>query len=308
MRKYSFGPGFVVLLLGILMVFVLASCKQAKVVEKPLVSPQAQTAQTPAEGVTPFAPGPHPEAAVTVPQVSKQNERVLLVYRHAAPGYAQAYGFDTYIFRLLTDGSGRITGGTAYQRTIGGEIDVAHYNTSISGDRVSLAVSGPGQTSWSDTLRLKKNRIEVSGSHTFVVTFDKDITFSSSDGRYSERYSVDPAEKDLPAEIRKGASVLEKGAWSYPEGGKAVYVQAKPDDAQHTEGFQISLWFQDKGDYRWATEGPAPVNEVYAAGLSTVLAGEYAFVNAVLLDLMLGESTYLRPMYAFGISRRGAGK
>lgn len=308
MKKHSFGLGFVVLLLGILMVFVPVSCKQAKVVEKPLASPQAQTAQTSAEGLTPPAPGPHPEAAVTVPQVSRQNEHVLLVYRHAAPGYAQAYGFDTYIFRLLADGSGHITGGTAYQRTIGGEIEAVHYNTSISGDTVSLAVSGPGQTSWSDTLKLKKNRIDVSGAHTFVVTFDKDLTFSSADGSYRERYSVDTADKDLSAEIRKGASVLEKGAWSYPEGGKAVYVQAKPNDAQNTEGFQISLWFQDKGDYRWATEGPEPVNEVYAAGLSTVLAGEYAFVNAVLLDLMLGESTYLRPMYAFGISRRGAGK
>jgi len=140
------------------------------------------------------------------------------------------------------------------------------------------------------------------------VTFDKNLVFSSSDGSYSESYSVDPAEKDLPVEIRKDASMVEKGVWSYPEDGKAVYVQAKPEDAQHAEAFQMSLWFQDKGDYRCATEGPEPINEFYAAGLADVLAGDHAFVNAVLLDLMLGESKYLRPLYAFGISRRGSGK
>lgn len=303
MKKRSIGSSAVVLCVGILMLFMLASCKQAKVVEKPLETGQVQTEQT-----IVLAPGPHPEAAVTVPPVSRQNEQVLFVYRHVDPGYAQAYGFDTYIFRLLADGSGQITGGSVYQRTIGGEIALIHYNISITGDTISLAASGPGQKSWSDTLKLKENRIEVSGTHNMLVTFDKNLVFSSSDGSYSESYSVDPAEKDLPAEIRKGASMVEKGVWSYPEDGKAVYVQAKPEDAQHVEGFQISLWFQDKGDYRCATEGSEPINEVYAAGLADVLAGDHAFVNAVLLDLMLGESKYLRPLYAFGISRRGSGK
>ncbi len=303
MKKNYSGLGFAALLFGIVTVFVLASCKQAKVVEKPL-----ETAQTQAEQTAAPAPGPHPEAAVSVPEVSKQNENILFVYRHTGPGYAEAYGFDTYIFRLLTDGSGQITGGVAYQRTIGGEIEAIHYNTSFAGDEISLAVSGPGQKSWSDILKRKENRIDVSGTHNMLVTFGKNLVFSSSDGSYSESYSVDPAEKDLPGEIRKGNSVLEKGVWSYPESGKAVYAQTKPDDAQNAEGFQISLWFQDKGDYRFATEGPEPINEVYAAGLAGMLAGDHGFVNAVLLDLMLGESKYLRPVYAFGISRRGTGK
>jgi hypothetical protein len=68
------------------------------------------------------------------------------------------------------------------------------------------------------------------------------------------------------------------------------------------------LWFQDRGDYRCATEGVEPINEVYAAGLAGALTGEHAFVNVVLLDLMLGEPKYLRPIYAFAISRGGSGK
>jgi len=223
MKKNYSGLGFAALLFGIVTVFVLASCKQAKVVEKPL-----ETAQTQAEQTAAPAPGPHPEAAVSVPEVSKQNENILFVYRHTGPGYAEAYGFDTYIFRLLTDGSGQITGGVAYQRTIGGEIEAIHYNTSFAGDEISLAVSGPGQKSWSDILKRKENRIDVSGTHNMLVTFGKNLVFSSSDGSYSESYSVDPAGKDLPGEIRKGNSVLEKGVWSYPESGKAVYAQTKP--------------------------------------------------------------------------------
>jgi hypothetical protein len=305
MKKNRFRFGFAILLFGMMAIFMLASCKQAKVVEKPI---ETVSAQTNVEQKTPLAPGPHPEAAMGVPEVSKQNENILLVYRHTGSGYAEAYGFDTYIFRLLADGSGQITGGIAYQRTIGGELEAVRYNTSLSGDEMSLTTSVPGQKSWTDTLKVKENRIDVSGAHKMTVILDKALAFSSSDGSYRESYSVDPAQKDLPAEIKKGNSVMEKGAWSYPESGKAVYVQTKPEDTQNAEGFQISLWYQDKGDFRFATEGPEPVNEVYAAGLASVLAGDHALVNVVLLDLMLGESRYMRPVYAFGISRRGTGK
>lgn len=305
MRKNCSGFGFVALLLGIVTIFMLASCKQAKVVEKPI---ETVPSQTNAEQKTLPAPGPHPEAAVGVPEVSKQNENILLVYRHTGSGYAEAYGFDTYVFRLLTDGSGQITGGIAYQRTIGGEIEAVRYNTSLSADEISLTASSPGEKSWSDTLKLKENRVDVSGAHKMVATLDKALVFSSSDGNYRESYSTDPAQKDLPVEIRKGGSLMEKGAWSYPETGKAVYAQTRPEDAQNAEGFQISLWYQDKGDFRFMTEGPEPINEVYATGFASVLASDHALVNAVLLDLMLGDSRYLRPVYAFGISRRGSGK
>jgi len=176
MRKNCSGFGFVALLLGIVTIFMLASCKQAKVVEKPI---ETVPSQTNAEQKTLPAPGPHPEAAVGVPEVSKQNENILLVYRHTGSGYAEAYGFDTYVFRLLTDGSGQITGGIAYQRTIGGEIEAVRYNTSLSGDEISLTASSPGEKSWSDTLKLKENRVDVSGAHKMVATLDKALVFSS---------------------------------------------------------------------------------------------------------------------------------
>lgn len=304
MGKNHFG--FVIsVLLSVTAILVFVSCKPAKVVEKPIEAASSQTNEGQKAALT---LGPHPEAAIEVPEVSRQGENVLLVYRHTGFGYAEAYGFDTLIFRLLTDGSGQITGGTVAQRTIGGEHESIHFNTSVSGDVISLTAALPDEKSWSDTLKMKGNRIDVSGAHKMTVTLDGALVFSSLDGNYSESFSTDSSRKDLPSVTKKGNSVLEKGLWSYPEKGKAVYAQTKPEDEENTEGLQVSLWYVDKGEYRFATEGPEPINEVYAAGFADVLTGEHALVNAVLLDLMLGESMYLRPVYAFGISRRGSGK
>jgi len=287
----------------------LVSCNKPKVVEKP-ISTAAQTpsgaASTPAQPAP--APGPHPEAAIGIPEVSRKSENILVVYRHTGPGYAESYGFDTYIFRVLTDGSGQITGGTSYQRTLGGEIQAVSFNSTATQDAISLTASPANGKSWLDKLAIRGEKIEVTGAHTMIVGLDTALSFASADKKYQESYSVDQARKDLPSEIVQSGAVVEKGLWTYPETGKADYSQAKPDDTQNAEGFKISLWYADKGDLRFTTEGPEPINEVYAAGLAQVLAGDHALVNAALLDLMLGESRYLRPLYAFAISRRGQGK
>ncbi len=287
----------------------LASCNRPKVIEKPIsTTTQPSSEQAPAPVPTTPAPGPHPEAAIGVPEVSRKSESILLVYRHTGPGYAESYGFDTYIFRILTDGSGQITGGMSYQRTLGGEIEAVTFNSTATQDLISLTASSANGTPWSDKLALKGSQIEVSGAHKMIVNLDTSLSFSSIDKKYKETYSVDQARKDLPSEIVQSGAVVEKGLWTYPETGKATYSQAKPNDAQNAEGFKISLWYADKGDMRFTTEGPEPINEVYAAGLARVLAGDHALVNATILDLMLGESRYLRPLYAFAISRRGQGK
>jgi len=191
---------------------------------------------------------------------------------------------------------------------ITGEIAEMTFNTSVSGKSVSLAASSDQGQSWSDTLLVKDDSIEVSGKHKMVVSLDKQLVFASPDKKYQEIYSVDPATKELPSEIRRSEAILEKGKWSSAENGKAVYVQSKPEDDQNAEGFQITLWNKDKSEFRLATEGPEPLNEVYASGLAEVLSGDHARVNAALLDLMIGESTYLRPIYAFAISQRAVAK
>ncbi|HPB07208.1 MAG TPA: hypothetical protein PK905_01960 [Rectinema sp.] len=308
--KRSFRFSSALLLISMMaMVFMVISCKQTKVVEKPLEDGASKTStKTDVTQKAIGTPGPHPEAGANLPEIKKQNENILIVYKHTGPGYMEAYGFDTYIFRLLTDGSGQIVGGTSYQRTLGGEKEFAQYNASVSGDTISLAASSAEKKPWSYTIKTKGNRIEISGAHNVVVTLDKSLVFSSPDGTYKEIYSSDPSEERLPSEIRKADAILEKGFWAYPEKGKAVYNQTKPEDTENIEGFQITLWYQDKGDYRFATEGPEPLNEVYASGLAEALAGDHGLINAVMLDLMLGESSYMRPIYAFGISRKGLGK
>ncbi len=294
---------------------LLVSCNRPKVIEKPLTSTSqsSQESATSAPGQTTPAPGPHPEAAIGVPEVLRKAENTLVVYRHTGPGYAESYGFDTYIFRILTDGAGQITGGTSYERTIGGEIEAVNFNATTAQNVISLTASSANGKSWTDKLAITHSstqggQIEVSGAHKMIVSLDNDLKFMSTDKKYEEKYSVDPARKDLPSEITRAGAVVEKGAWTYPENGKAEYTQTKPNDTQNTEGFKITLWYADKGDMRFTTEGPEPINEVYAAGLASILGSDHALVNAVMLDLMLGESRYLRPLYAFAISKLGRGK
>jgi len=140
-RSFRFSSALFLILM-IAMVFMVISCKQTKVVEKPLEGVTAKTpAKTDAAQNVVTMPGPHPESSANLPEIKKQNENILIVYKHTGPGYMEAYGFDTYIFRLLTDGSGQIVGGTSYQRTAGGEKEFAQYNASVSGDTISLAAS-----------------------------------------------------------------------------------------------------------------------------------------------------------------------
>lgn len=290
---------------GIAALFMLASCKQAKVTEKPLQSVPLQPVSQPKASE---AEAPHPEAASTMPAVERKNESILLVYKHTEFGYVDSYGFDTYVFRLLADPAGQISGGIVYHRTSDGEVEAIHYNVIRSGSTITLAASEADKKSWSATLDLKDSSIDVSGQKKLFAKLDKTLVFASPDGSYSESYSVDQAAPEMPSEIKKGSSILEKGKWTFPEPNRAVYIQTKPEDTANTEGFQISLWREENGDLRFRTEGPAPINEVYVSGLSPVLASDHALANAVLLDLMLGESRYLRPIYAYVISRRGSGK
>ena len=302
MKKNYF---FFLVMAGIAMLFMLASCKKAKVIEKPLqTAPQQAASQAETGG----SGAPHPEAAAKLPAIERKNENILIVYKHTGFGYEESYGFDTYVFRLLADPAGQISGGIVYQRTNNGEVDAIHYNVIRSSNEITLAASGADKKSWSATLKLKDGSIAVSGQQKLLAKLDKALVFASTDGNYSESYSIDQAAPEMPSEIKKGGSTLEKGKWTFPEHDKAVYVQTKPDDTANTEGFQVSLWREENGDLRFRTEGPTPINEVYASGLAAVLAGDHALSNAVLLDLMLGESRYLRPVYAFAISRRGSGK
>jgi hypothetical protein len=211
MKKNYF---FFLFMAGIVVLFMLASCKQAKVTEKPLQTVPQQAASQPK---TSESGAPHPEAATKMPAIERKNESILLVYKHTGFGYVESYGFDTYVFRLLADPSGQISGGIVYQRTSDGEVEAIHYNVTRSSDEITLAASGADKKSWSATLKLKDSSIDVSGQQKLSAKLDKALVFASTDGNYSESYSIDQAAPEMPSEIKKGDSTLEKGKWTFPK-------------------------------------------------------------------------------------------
>lgn len=303
-RKGRERRGWTVVFSLMALLLALASCKPAKVTEKPLDSQKAGTsAGTVAQG----SQAPHPEAAGTMPAVSRKNEAALLVYKHTGFGYQDSHGYDTSIFRILAHPTGQISGAVMYARMPSEEAQKTTFNVSYVGDQIVVAASGDG-TSWSAELTAKKEQLDVKGKVNYSIATGTSLDFISPDGSYVERYSIDTAASELTSEIKKGGAVEEKGKWSFPEKKKAFYAQTRPQDEQNTEGFTIDFWFEDSGDVRFRTEGPAPVNEAYASGLSGLLASEHGLANAAILDLMLGESRYLRPVYALLMSRKGTGK
>jgi len=208
LRKGKVLPTILVLIIvGVVGSVLFYSCKNAKVVEKPLDENAASINETSAKSVM---PGPHPEVAAGAPEVQRQNENILVVYRHTGPGYAEAYGFDTFIFRIFTDGSGLISGGTSYQRTLTGEKEAVHFNVSTSGSTITLAASDADNRSWSDRIALAQGKAEISGTHPMMVSLDTALTFASLDGSYVERFSVDPASSDFFQKLQKEGRCLKK--------------------------------------------------------------------------------------------------
>ena len=73
--KRSFRFSSALLLISMMvMVFIVISCKQTKVVEKPLEGGASKTiAKTEATQKAIGTPGPHPEAGANLPEIKKQN-------------------------------------------------------------------------------------------------------------------------------------------------------------------------------------------------------------------------------------------
>lgn len=294
---------FVVVGVAMLCILVVYSaCKPARVVEKPL----GTVPTAPAAATGPVAP--HPEAGANLPPVERKGASAMAVYRHTNPAFASSYGYDTAILRIWTLPDGQIATATLLQRTTSGETEIARYNVTQSGKRLLLAAAGPGEAAWKAEIVRDGASVLVSGARSFIVSHDKDLVFASVSGDYRETYSADASSQERRAQIIKGGQVLEMGECAGTGKGLFQYAQHKPDDTQNVEGFEITIWVEDNGDLRWRTEGPEPVNEVYLAGAKTLFGGEQALINVAILDLILGESRYLRPVYACALAQILAGK
>jgi len=103
--------------------------------------------------------------------------------------------------------------------------------------------------------------------------------------------------------ISRSGIVEAEGSYTFPSRGRVVYRERRAGDSTGAEELQLSLWIDDRGDFRFRTEGVVPINEVYASGFKDSFGGDRGLLNIALVDLVLGKTKNIRPVLAYALSR-----
>lgn len=250
---------------------------------------------------------PRVEQALVIPAVQKGAEGLLVVYRHSQFGYAEIYGFDTFIYRFLFLPGGWLDTVTVYERRLEGEKMKARYSFAYVGDEVIVTESSPEGAREKARVFLGPRETRLEGSQgRFVFREEQGNLFVESfGGARREKYALSGGAGTMLCSISKVGAAEAEGRYDIPEKGRVVYVEKQLKDSSGAAATTISLWRSQEGEYRFRTEGVVPLNEVYAVGLLDAFAGEKGLQNMTLVDLVLGPEQNIRPVLAYALWEAG---
>ncbi len=254
---------------------------------------------------------PHVEAPVGMPALTKGTEGVLLAYRHTGIGFVEANGYDTLIFRFLTLPGGWLSGCVVSERRLEGEKEVGRYSFSYAGNEIMVSgQTGNEPASGLVPFSISPGKVIVGKPASRVILLDNadTLTFQSPAGDYTESFMAGSSNAEKRIMITRAGAVESEGKFEYPEKGKIVAFIRDKKDTTGAEEVRITLFVDEKNDYRFRTEGVEPVNEVYASGLQDMLTGDHALENLALIDYVLGKGRDIRPVLAYAVSQRKSGK
>lgn len=256
------------------------------------------------------SPIPHVEAPLTLPAIEREKEGILLAYRHTQSGFLETNGFDTLIYRFLTLPGGWLSGAVVSERRLEGEKTVASYQFSYAGDAIMVSESTSEKAKDPITIVTSPGELVISGAaeRILLLSDEGNLTIKSRSGEYREEYMVGPKNKGKTVTISRSGVAESEGHYEFPGKGKVVYTERKIKDATGAEELMVSLWVDEKDDFRFSTEGIVPYNEVYTSGLKQALTGDHALINLALVDLVLGKGRNIRPVLAYAISGKGTSK
>jgi len=250
---------------------------------------------------------PTVEAQLVLPAIEKGNAGLLVVYRDTRFDFADSNGFDTLIFRFSLSPNGWLDGASVYERRIDGERARANYNFSYAGDGVAIAQTVEGNSREIADVTAASGKIEVRGTTERIVAREPGggISFASISGDYQERFIV-PGYRTEGAKllVSRNGAIEAEGRFDFSKKGRVLFAERNVRDSTGAEETIISLWIDENGDYRFRTEGVAPVNEVYVSGLEKALSGDQGLLNLALLDIVLGRDRNIRAILAYALSAR----
>jgi len=248
---------------------------------------------------------PTVEAQLVLPAVERGKAGLLIAYRDTRFGFADSEGFDTLIYRVSLSPNGWLDGASVYERRIDGEKGRASYTFSYAGESIIVAQTREGASMEIAKVAVIPRKVEVRGTVERIVAREAGggISFASMSGDYQERFLVPGYRKEGTKLLVSRNGVVEaEGRFDFSKKGRVVFMERNVRDLTGAEETTISLWIDENGDYRFRTEGVAPVNEVYASGLEKALSGDQGFLNLVLLDIVLGRERNIRPILAYALS------
>jgi hypothetical protein len=248
---------------------------------------------------------PYPEKALELPAIEKGNQGILVVYRHTGFGFVDAKGFDTLVYRFQALPGGWLEGAIAYERRLEGEKEILRYDFNYAGDEVIVTESSGGATKEIARMKTVNDVQEMHGTAERILSRGSggSLVVGSPSGGYIEEYMMPVEGKGRKSLISRSGAVEATGSYGFPDKGRVVYRERSAKDSTGAEELQISVWIDEKSDYRFRTEGVVPINEVYASGLKEFLRGDNDLKNLALIDLVLGKTRNIRPVLAYALSK-----
>ncbi len=243
---------------------------------------------------------PAVEKALELPAIQRGGEGILVAYRHSGFGFAEANGFDTLIYRFTRLPGGWLDGAVVHERRLEGEKEIGRYAFSYAGDEVVVTESSEKAAEEIARIKTSREGLEIRGQaeRSVLRGSEGSLIIRSISGDYSEEYMMLAVENRKKSLISRSGIVEAEGTYAFPTTGKTEYRERRAGDTTGAEDLQLSLWIDKKGDCRFRTEGVAPINEVYAAGLKEALAGDRGLLNLALVDLVLGNTRNIRAALA----------
>lgn len=250
-------------------------------------------------------PEARPAAALTAKEakpmlvgIETSEPAIIFSYTYSNYSYADTYGFNTYVHKFYTDGSGSLVGCIVYELRKEGERErerFAFTRTNDGGVAVESNLAG------GKAFRLSRKddsvKAEASGASLSVSAL------AGQGLRLERRYGARTVTEEWPgsleaeSRIQENGNLVAKGTFAAKSPGVVVYSEIPLEGADAIE-YEVRF-AGDAEAVAFKTDSLAPLSACRVVGAEEFLTGSRFLENALLLELIVGERGRISPYLAY---------